>query len=213
MIAIICGVLVLLLALIICACASGFAALTRAATGGTELSVRLVDLKKKHARRLRQITSQKKTMKPVGDGRPWSRKKVGRFLEYNAREQKEGENRVNYYWGIETASGYLVGVAGVHPVSYGKPETVGKMFLTAFLDQGEVGKGIGTDALRKALTLFWQSKDVPVYSDIGAGNSASIRVGEKLGFVEVGEVTIRGKNYRRFRKDKNEKFKNEPNAA
>jgi RimJ/RimL family protein N-acetyltransferase/alkylated DNA repair dioxygenase AlkB len=160
--------------------------------------VTLADIGPQHEARLRKITSQKETMKDAGDGRPWSDKKVKNFIRYSLEEQGQGEDRENFYWGV-LVGGSLVGVVGIHPVSYGKPETAGLNFVTIYLDSAHVGRGVGSAALREALARHRAARGTPVYADVRVGNAASLALLGKLGFVETGRHKIRGEPYVRLK--------------
>lgn len=169
--------------------------------GADPPKVTLGDLQPRHEKRLRAITAQRKTMRAVGDGRTWPAEKVKRFIDYNAEEQEQGDDRENFYWGIFDG-GELAGVVGIHPVTYGKPATKGLSFVTIFIDARRTGRGLGTTALRDALETFWAVRDSPVYADVRATNAASLALLTKLGFEEVSRHKMRRAPYIRLRATK-----------
>lgn len=177
--------------------------LVNATIGGAETELRLVDLRDTHRLALERITSNKSTMAMVGDGKPWSRAKVLRFLTYNKIEQRQGEARKNFYWGISAGNnkrGELVGVIGIHPVDYGRPKTEGLFFLTIFLAPETIGKNYGKMATAEALASFWSVRGDPVYSDVRKDNLSAQHLMSRAGFVFVGESEVRNKTYLRYRK-------------
>ena len=78
-------------------------------------------------------------MKNVGGRRPWTAYMVRKFINYNAKEQKQRRGREYFYWGVED-KGALVGIVGIHPVLYGRPDTEGLSFVTIFLDSAHSGR-------------------------------------------------------------------------
>jgi RimJ/RimL family protein N-acetyltransferase len=157
----------------------------------------LVPIVKKHKAALLKITSDTPTMRDVADGNPWDAAKVDRFIDYSLRDQKVGRP---LYWGIEDKK-RLVGVVGIHPVSYFAGSTAGRDFVTIFLSPAAAGKGCGTAALKEALRVRWERSRLPVYADIKPGNKASVALHKKLGFVPTGVVSIKGCAYQRVRAD------------
>lgn len=177
--------------------------------GGAGTKLRLVNLHNTHRRALERITSDEKTMAMVGDGGPWTRTKVSRFLAHNRNEQRQGKERENYYWGISVSqdkADKLVGVVGIHPVNYGRPETEGLYFLTIFLAPEAMGKGYGVMATMRALNRFWAIVDgvdpniTPVYSDVRKDNLPAQLLMRRTGFDFIGETEVRGKIFLRYRK-------------
>jgi RimJ/RimL family protein N-acetyltransferase len=166
--------------------------------------VTLAELTGDDARRLQQIVSQKDTMAAVGSGKPWPRSKTRRFLRYVSKESgapkdAPSSETQHMYRGI-LANGRLVGVVGIHPVTYGGAKNKGLYFVTIFIDRAATGKGIGTAALRDMLELFWSDRDNDVYSDVATDNVASASLMLRVGFTEEKHGTkIRGKEYRRFK--------------
>lgn len=203
------GAILLLLALVIWA--AGAAVRPRQkrymAWGGAAKpkDVRLVDIEDRHLPALAAITRRRATMKWVGDGRPWSRRKVRRFIDYGKAERKENAaDQKHFYWGIELSSANaqdhrLIGVVGIHPVTYDQPTTEGLFFLTQFIEPGETGKGYGKAALRAALDKFWAARDDPVYADVRVDNEASLALMRGQGFEDTGPTKIGRKEFRRFR--------------
>lgn len=175
---------------------------------GEKATPRLVRLTRARERELQAIVSQADTMAAVGSGRPWPRAKTQKFLRYIS--QDDDSKPIHMYRGIvmcrrRREADRLVGVVGIHPVTYGGKKNEGLYFVTIFLDRDAVGKGIGTAALRQMLEEFWKLCDEPVYSDVAEDNEASAALMLKVGFVEEKKGTkIRGKPYRRFRADRDE---------
>ena len=175
----------------------------KAYTGGSDAKyqpdqVSIVDIAPPHAARLREITSQEKTMVNVGGGRVWNAARVERFIKYNAEEQKTGDGeRVNYYWAIVCGE-VVVGVVGFHPVTYGKPGTDNLTFVTIFVDAEYQGRGVGGKALRKAIARFKEVKELPVYADVRVDNTASLGLLKKVGFTETGHHKIHKKQHVRL---------------
>lgn len=151
--------------------------------------VSLIDIKPRHERALCRITSQEDVMKNVGGRRPWTAYMVRKFINYNAEEQKQRRGREYFYWGVED-KGALVGIVGIHPVLYGRPDTEGLSFVTIFLDSAHSGRGVGTAALREAMRRFHEARDDPIYADVYEDNSASLALLKKLGFAEVDRLMI-----------------------
>jgi RimJ/RimL family protein N-acetyltransferase len=204
--------------------------------GGCAPHVELVDITRSHTLRLRAITADVKTMRWVGNGRPWRSDKVDKFVKYNLQEQRDGRadaaaggrepRRHNYYWGVERR-GVLIGVVGLHPITYddgtgnrasnasnsasnASNSANNRFFVTIFLDRRETGRGAGSAALKTAVRKFRSIRgaDAPVYADARADNLASAKMLRGLGFVEEKELTIHGKPYRRFKNPGRKEFKN-----
>ena len=176
--------------------------------GRTTPSITLVDIRARHRAGLQAITSQPETMKSVGDGEPWGDTQLDNFIRYNITEQKEGGSRRNFYWAIEGCQSFpkLFGVVGIHAVDYGKgsgpDSTKGLVFVTRFLDKKVTGRGVGTEALRRAIDLYRKAKKgarPSVYADVRPSNIASLKSLKRVGFQEVGQVSIRGRPYIRLR--------------
>lgn len=161
--------------------------------GGSD-PLQLCNIGEKDRQRISEITSQKNVMKYIGTGEVWSDDKVDKFIKYNLEEQAQTDDiRENYYWGI-CYENKLVGVVGIHPVYYDKKNN----YLTVFLDENNLKKGIGSGAIKKAIDKYWIVKKNDIYSDVLINNIPAQKTMEKLNFEKKQKHKIRRKQYFKY---------------
>jgi RimJ/RimL family protein N-acetyltransferase len=133
---------------------------------------------------LSAITSNVEVMKNVGNGKIWTESEVVQFLAYQI-EDKDPSYKYRAIWLGEK----LIGVIGIHPISY---ESNPNLFLTIFIAEKYQSKGIGA----KSFVLM----DVGmVFADVKITNIASQKLLKKLNFQEIGKVTIHKEEYIRYK--------------
>lgn len=167
----------------------------------------LVGINKKHYGDIMRITSQEKTMSSVGLGRIWDERKVKSFIKYNKIEQKESPStRTNFYWAmqvtfpeINAVTKAIVGIVGIHIVSYTTDKSRNRFYVTVFVDENETGKGYGTTFLGGAITRFQKLRpNTPIYADIGIKNIGSQKLHTKLGFVPISKTHSIGRGKTKY---------------
>ena len=166
-------------------------------SGGASKIVNLVQLVPSHREQLKHITSQKNTMKWVGNGRTWDDERIEKFLSYSVGDGADKPNKYRY-WGIEDESHRLIGVVGIHPASYDKSVDAA---VTIFIDQSSIGRGVGRIALSEAIDKYWELwPDAVIYADVLETNVASLALMSKMVSDDATvKIKIRGVPYIRWK--------------
>jgi len=138
---------------------------------------------------LHEVHSDPETMQFVRSGRPESRPEVDQLVnQYRAEHALRGWTK----WRLADLDDRLVGRAG-----FGG--TVQSRELSYVIRRSRWGVGLATEAA--AALVDWHlahAVAVPLRAIVAAGNDASARVLEKVGFDEVGHEDFRGIPCRSF---------------
>lgn len=118
-----------------------------------------------HLEELYAITKDNEVMQYIGNLKPWSYKKTKKFIEYGPS--------VDYYYKVIMVKDVLQGIIGIY-----KNKTV-HYNLTIFLGKSNIGKGIGTHALKLFLLTIETHK---LFADVLNTNERSINFFKKLGY-------------------------------
>jgi RimJ/RimL family protein N-acetyltransferase len=116
----------------------------------------------------------------IGDGRPFSREKVLRFLIW--AENYQSENNFCRWKVIEKSSGETIGSCG-----FARPPETEGIELGYLLAQKAQGRGYATEAARGAMLYGFGKlgfREIIAMTDLA--NTASQRVLEKIGFARRG---------------------------
>ena len=143
-----------------------------------------------------KIVQNSKTMQWIANGKPWDSRKLTRFINYCAKEAKQQKPKYNY-WSINIKN-VCRGIVGIHPIKYDRAYTR-EYFVTIFLEQGQTNQGVGTFALRRALSKFAKTHpNTPVYIDARVDNAPMQHLAKKLGFMCAGSIWIKDSVYLRL---------------
>ena len=135
---------------------------------------------------LYRVVSDSRTMKWMGDGRPWTVQKLLELRNFSAKDYATPWKDRNYfYWAIlpsnmdtSTGSSHVVGLVGLHPAV---PPLVG-LQITYAISPKERGKGHATLAVQDIMAMPEVREDPrPYWAIIRPDNKPSLRVIEKSG--------------------------------
>lgn len=144
--------------------------------------IRLVPITDKYKDSIKEITSQKDTMKMVGTGETWNEYRIEKLLQYILDDSKNVIDRRTYiYWGI-LYNGKFIGIISFHPVKYEKTTQTDKLFTTIFIHRDYIGKGIAYNVYKLALDILKNMDINHIIADIDVKNIGSIKLFKKLGF-------------------------------
>lgn len=158
------------------------------------------ELTEPHFNELARILSDRETARWLGDGRPWTRKRLQDLRTFSARDATlPWATRDYFYWAIVRGA-EVVGMVGFHP-SLPQLAPAGSIQIMYAIAPDMRGQGIAGRAIRAAIALAHDnglSRDI--IAVIRADNEASLRAIARSGAFERGRVhTLKSVAYVVFR--------------
>ena len=165
-----------------------------------------------------RITSDKKTMKNIGVGKPWRHSDILQFIKDEIKElSKKLEDREYFTYilfkNINTSAslqsckviGFISGRKNAKLMGENK-DGKNDILLRMFIGARETGKGYGKAIIGKFLTLYkgliGTNSTAKLISDIDSANLASIKIHNVNGFKFIRQVKYpNGKYYKRYVKN------------
>lgn len=119
-----------------------------------------------HLTDLYNITRDKSIMQYIGNLKPWSYEKTKKFIEYGPSK--------DYYYKAFIVKNKLIGIIGIY-----RNKTI-YYNLTIYLGKENIGKGLGTTALKLFLLTIDSHQ---IFADVLNTNTRSIAFFKKLGYI------------------------------
>lgn len=177
------------------------------AEGHQKVDIALEQLNNTHRPGIEQIVRDPEVMRKMGQAVIWDDEKISQTFDWADADWKLSPQKRGYFtWAItthvpESTEPITIGMVSIHVVNYDKELDVRglrKFFLTIMIDRAWQGRGIGADAVKRAIREFHAMRpDVKVIiSDIHIGNVPSERLMTSVGFkllrksVNIGKITM-----------------------
>lgn len=153
--------------------------------------MQLKDIKEEDYHDILRLTSNRKVMQYVGNGKPWFDKKVRRFIRYNIEENDfEDKKRTQYYYKI-VVDNLFAGIIGFHI------QGSSKYVLTVYLMKSKQGKGYFVKALELLIKKIKKHKPHvdKLYSQVYPENEKMLKIMNKNYFFngdfKLGRVNLK----------------------
>lgn len=140
--------------------------------------MQLKDIKDDDYRDILRLTADKEVMQFIGNGKPWSEKKVDKFIKYNLEENDyEDKDRTQYYYKI-VVDNLFTGIIGFHE------QENDKYVLTVYLMRSKQGKGYFSEALKLLTKKIKKHKPgvEKIYSQVYPTNEKMLNIMNKKYF-------------------------------